>query len=105
MYAVIEDSGRQFRVQPHDTIEVDARELPEGNNQIVFDKILLVGQPGETAQIGQPWVDGATVTGHVEKELKGPKIHVVKFKRRKGYRRTQGHRQQHLRVKIDAINA
>ncbi len=105
MYAIIEDSGRQFKVSKNDTIEVDPRDLPEGTEEIEFDKVLLIGDEHKqgSTKIGQPWIEGAKVVARVEGEIKGDKITVVKFRRRKGYRRKQGHRQPYLRVTIDKI--
>ncbi len=105
MYAIIEDSGRQFKVRANDTIEVDPRDLPEGADQIEFDRVLLIGDENEegSVKIGQPWVAGAKVVGGIDGEIKGDKITVVKFRRRKGYRRKQGHRQRYLRVTIKQI--
>ena len=105
MYAIIEDSGRQFRVREDDTLDVDLRDLSEGTDKIEFDKVLLVGEEDKegTTRIGQPWVEGAKVVARLHGEVKADKIEVVKFKRRKGYRRKQGHRQRYLRVTIEQI--
>lgn len=106
-YAVIEDSGKQFKVHENDTIRVDLREFPEGTEQIEFDKVLLIGddqQQGAT-RVGQPWLEGARVVGQLEGEFKDHKIDVVRFERRKGIYRKQGHRQRYLQVKIDKIVA
>jgi large subunit ribosomal protein L21 len=104
MYAIIEDGSRQYRVGVGDTIEVDRRDLAEGQESLEFDRILLVGQ-GADVKIGQPFVEGASVTASVEGEIKGPKIDVVKMKRRKGYRVKTGHRQRYLRVTITDIKS
>lgn len=104
MYAIIEDGSRQYRVGVGDTIEVDRRDLPEGQDTIEFDRVLLVGQ-GSDVKIGQPFVPGASVRATVHGEVKAPKIDVVKFKRRKGYRVKRGHRQKYLRVTVAEINA
>ncbi len=104
MYAIIEDGAHQYKVQEGDTLEVQLHHLEEGQGTVEFDRILMVGD-GENSQIGQPHVEGAKVIASVAGEVKGDKITVVKFKRRKGYRRKQGHRQRYLRVKIDKIEA
>ncbi len=104
MYAIIEDGSRQYRVGVGETIEVDRRDLPEGQTSIEFDRVLLVGQ-GADVRIGQPFVPGASVQASVVEEVKAPKIDVVKFKRRKGYTVRSGHRQKYLRVTVTAINA
>ncbi len=107
MYAIIEDSGKQLKVRENDTIDVDLRDLPEGSDRLQFDKVLLIGDETSeaAAKIGQPWLEGASVEARLEGEVRGDKITVVKFRRRKGYRRKQGHRQRYLRVTIDKINS
>ena len=102
MYAIIDVGARQHRVTAGDTIRID-REVPEGETNVTFDRILLVGGAGD-ARIGTPLVAGATVTAEVLGEARGPKIDIFKYKRRKGYRKRQGHRQTYTAVKITAIN-
>ena len=102
MYAIIDEGGRQHRVTAGDTIRID-REVPEGETNVTFDRVLLVGGAGD-ARIGTPILAGATVTAEVLGEARGPKIDIFKYKRRKGYRRRQGHRQTYTAVKITAIN-
>jgi len=105
VYAIIEDSGTQIKVAPGDVVDVDLREVGPRTKKIKFDRVLLLG--GDTngdATIGAPYVNGAAVTAEIIGEVKGDKIDVIKFKRRKGYRRKLGHRQRYLRVKIDAIS-
>ncbi len=102
-YAIIEDSGTQFKVETGDKFEIDLRELPEGTTAITFDKVLLIsGDAG--VKIGQPTVAGATVTAKLLGQVKGDKIYVERFTRRKGFRRRVGHRQQYLAVQVEAIN-
>lgn len=104
MYAIIEDSGTQIKVAAGDVLDVDLRELGPSTKKIKFDRVLLVGSSGDgAAQIGDPYVSGAAVTAEVLGEVRGEKIDVVKYKRRKGYRRKHGHRQRFLRIKIDEI--
>ena len=102
MYAIIEEGGRQFRVTGGDTIRID-REIDEGDTTITFGRVLLVGGEGQP-KIGAPLVSGATVTADVIGPVKGPKIDTIKYKRRKGYRRKIGHRQQYTAVKVTGIN-
>ncbi|MHC4128588.1 MAG: 50S ribosomal protein L21 [Planctomycetota bacterium] len=105
MYAIIEDSGTQIKVAPGDVVDVDLREVGPRTKKIKFDRVLLLG--GDTngdATIGSPYVNGAAVTAEIIGEVQGDKIDVVKFKRRKGYRVKQGHRQRYLRVKINEIS-
>ena len=102
MYAIFEDGGRQYKVSTGDKVYVDRRDLPAGQETIEFGRVLALGE-GEDARIGQPFVDGAKVIAHVDGEVKGEKIDVIKFRRRKGYRRKTGHRQKHLQVVISEI--
>ena len=103
MYAVIQTGGKQLRVQPGDVIEVE-RLPPEGeaDERIEFDRVLLVAADDDV-KVGTPTVEGATVSGVLVDEMRGPKIKVFKKKRRKGYKRTIGHRQNLLRVRIEGI--
>jgi len=103
MYAVIETGGKQYRVETGDVIDVEL--VPVSGKKVrkvKFDRVLLVGGD-KGVKIGDPLVTGAEVTAVLVDEVRGPKIRVFKMKRRKGYRRTQGHRQDLLRVKIDGI--
>lgn len=105
MFAVIETGGKQYRVEPGDVIDVEIVPVSGKKTQKVkFDRILLVGDD-KGVKVGAPVVTGAEVTGVLMSEVRGPKIRVFKMKRRKGYRRTRGHRQDLLRVKIDNIKA
>jgi large subunit ribosomal protein L21 len=102
MYAIIEDSGKQFKVTGGDVIRID-RKVDEGTQSVTFDRVLLVGGEG-AAKVGAPLVAGATVVADVIGAVKGKKIFNVKYKRRKGYHRTVGHRQKYTEVKIASIN-
>lgn len=105
MYAIIEDSGTQMRVAPGDVLDVDPRDLGEAR-RITFDRVLLVcSDDGDAASIGTPYVPGAAVTAEVLGEVTGDKVRIIRFRRRKGYRRKIGHRQTYLRVRIDRIDA
>ena len=103
MYAIIDDSGKQFKVTSGDRIRID-REVEAGAKTVTFDKVLLVGGAGAT-KVGQPLVSGATVTADVLGPVKGPKVVTVKYRRRKGFHKKIGHRQHYVEVKITAINA
>jgi len=103
MYAIIDDSGQQFRVQEGDEIEVDLRQEPPGAT-ITFDRVMLVGGGDETL-IGTPHLKGASVTAEVLGEVKGEKLRVYTIRKRKKSRRHVGHRQRYLSVRIDKINA
>jgi len=102
MYAIIEEGGRQYKVTSGDTIQID-RQVDAEEKQITFDRVLFVGGEGEP-RIGLPAVAGATVTAEVLGAVKGKKIRTVKYKRRKGYHKTIGHRQKLLSVKVTGIN-
>lgn len=104
MYAIIEDSGTQIKVNQGDVVEIDNREVAPGA-EINFDRVLLVSDGDGNSTLGQPYVDGASVSAKVIEKKKGEKIDVIKFKRRKGYRRKIGHRQQYVMVEITGINA
>ena len=104
MYAIFEDGSRQYRVSPGDVIDVDRRDLDEGQETIEFGKVLMVSaEAGDAPKIGTPTLEGAKVVAKIGGEFKGAKIYIHKLRRRKGYRRKQGHRQKHLRVTIDEI--
>ncbi len=104
MYAIIEDSGTQIKVSEGDVIKVATRSLPEDAATVVFDRVLMLGE-GEEARIGTPHVDGASVTADILAAERTPKLHVIKFKRRKNYRRKIGHRQDYLKVKVTSIQS
>jgi large subunit ribosomal protein L21 len=105
MYAIIEDSGTQIKVQKGDLVDIDLREVEDGAT-ITFDKVLAVGDTAGSAaaKIGMPYLAGATVTAKVLGEADGPKVLVGKYKRRKGYRKTIGHRQHYTRIEVLSIN-
>ena len=105
MYAIIEDSGTQIKVKQGDTIKVALRELGAEQATVTFEKVLLVGDEGGDVKIGQPLVAGAKVVADILGEERGEKVRVVKFNRRKNYKRIKGHRQDHLKVKITEIAA
>jgi len=101
VYAVIETGGKQYRVAAGDTITVE-RLSAEAGSQVELDRVLMVsGDAGVT--IGAPVVDGAAVVATISEHFRGPKIRVFKFKPKKRYRRTQGHRQELTRLQIDEI--
>ncbi|MBI1372216.1 MAG: 50S ribosomal protein L21 [Phycisphaera sp.] len=102
MYAVIEDSGCQFKVGKGDTIRVDLRDLPDDADTIEFDKVLMIGG-GDAPKIGQPYVEGAKVTADLIDEVNGQKVTIIKFRRRKNYRRKAGHKQPYLQIKVTDI--
>jgi len=103
MYAVIETGGKQYRVNEGDVIRVEKLAADVGSN-IGFDRVLMVGQ-GDQVRVGTPLVDGASVTGTVVEQDRGRKIIVFKMKKRKNYRRKQGHRQDYTGVRIEKIES
>ncbi len=102
MYAVFRDGGRQYKVEAGQVIEVDFRDLPAGE-EIRFDQVLCTGGNGDS-KLGTPLLSGALVRAEVLGPVKGPKLVVQKFRRRKNSRRKTGHRQLLTRVKISAIS-
>ena len=101
--AIIVTGGKQYRVAEGDVIFVEKLDVEAGET-VTFDQVLAVVD-GDAVNFGAPVVAGATVTAKVEKNGKSKKIRVYKMKPKKGYRRTQGHRQPYTKVTIEAINA
>ncbi|WP_096189519.1 50S ribosomal protein L21 [Evansella halocellulosilytica] len=102
MYAIIETGGKQVKVTEGQEVYIEKVDVAEGET-VTFDQVILVG--GDETKVGTPTVEGATVTGKVEKHGRGKKTIVYKFKAKKNYRRKQGHRQPYTKVVIDKINA
>ena len=102
MFAIIETGGKQVKVEEGQTIWVEKLDVNEGDS-FTFDQVLFVG--GDSVKVGSPVVEGASVTAKVEKQGRGKKITVFKYKAKKNYKRKQGHRQPYTKVMIDAINA
>jgi large subunit ribosomal protein L21 len=102
-YAVIQTGGKQYRVAEGDVIDVEKLDVEAGADA-TFDQVLLVSN-GESVSIGAPLVSGAAVTAEVVEQRKAPKVVAFKYKRRKGYHRTVGHRRQLTRLKIKTISA
>jgi large subunit ribosomal protein L21 len=101
MYAVIETGGKQYRVTAGDTLDVERLETEAGKPH-TFDRVLLVANDGKVT-VGTPTLVGARVTADVTEHLRGEKKIAFKMKRRKGYHKTIGHRQELTRVKITDI--
>jgi large subunit ribosomal protein L21 len=102
-YAVIQTGGKQYRVAEGDVIEVEKLDF-EAGAEAKFEDVLLVSN-GDSLSIGAPLVKGAAVTAEVVEQDKADKVIAYKFKRRKGYHRTVGHRRQITRLKIKSITA
>jgi large subunit ribosomal protein L21 len=102
MYAVVETGGRQYRVKTGDTLEVERLPVEAGQTH-TFDRVLLVNQDGQV-HVGAPTVTAARVLADVVQHVRGPKTIAFKMKRRKGYHRTVGHRQNLTVIRIKEIN-
>ena len=101
MYAVIESCGKQYKVAEGDVVFFEKLDVEEGK-KVTFDKVVLVSDD-KNVKVGTPYVDGAKVEGTVVAHGKGKKILVYKYKAKKNYRRTQGHRQPYTKVEIKAV--
>lgn len=102
MYAVFETGGKQFRAEPGARIRIPTLQAEPGD-KVTFDQVLLAGADGSDVRVGTPIVDGASVTAEVIRHARTPKIIVYKRKRRKNYRRKQGHRQGFTEIRIDEV--
>ncbi len=105
MYAIISDGSHQYRVEEGQTLDVERKDLPEDAATVEFDRVLLVGGGEDGVRVGRPVVENAKVTASVLGEIKGDKLVIRKYRRRKNSRRKTGHRQKYLRVRIDKIEA
>ena len=103
MYAIIRAGGKQYRVEKGDVLRLERFDGKIGS-KVTLDDVLLVGG-GDDLQVGSPKVAGASVEGTVVEQDRGAKIRVFKYKKRKHYRRTRGHRQHVTAVRIDAVRA
>ena len=103
MFAVIESGGKQLKVTEGDNLRVELLTGEEGS-KVEFNKVLMISD-GKKSKVGSPFLEKAKVIGKVVRHGKSDKIKVFKMKRRKGYRRTQGHRQSFTEVLIETINS
>ena len=103
MFAVIKTGGKQLRVTPGEIIIVE-KLAGEAGNSVKFDQVLMLGGNGKAPEIGTPVIANATVTGEIIEQSRADKITVFKKKRRKGYRRTKGHRQDQTVLRITDVN-
>ena len=101
-YAVIQTGGKQYRVESGNEIDVEKLDVEVGTD-IDFSEVLLVSD-GVDLQVGEPFVSGAKVSAEVVDQFKDDKVIAFKFRRRKGYHRTVGHRRQLTRLKIKTIS-
>jgi large subunit ribosomal protein L21 len=104
MYAVLDDRNQQYRVSPGDRIRIHLCDGAEDGSTMTFDKVCLIGGEGE-GKVGTPFVDGASVTAKVlRSSVKGPKLTIGKFRRRKDSRTRTGFRARYTEVEIESIN-
>ncbi len=104
MYAIIKTGGKQYKVKSGDLVEVEKLDAEVGA-KVNFAEVLAVGEEGGALNVGSPLVAGASVEAEVVDQFRAKKVWAFKMKRRKGYRRTIGHRQNLTRVKIGDIKA
>ena len=104
MYAIVSAGGKQYRVEKGDTIYIEKLPAPVGET-VRLAEVLLVGGGDAGARVGAPLVADAAVVGTVLEQGRDQKVRVFKYKKRKHYRRTRGHRQSYTLVRIDAIEA
>ena len=103
MHAVFVTGGKQYRAAEGDVLRVEKLSADEGAS-VDFDKVLVVSD-GETVKIGEPYVAGGKVTATVQAQGRGKKVKIVKFRRRKHFRKQMGHRQAYTELKITGISA
>jgi len=101
MYAIVNINGIQTRVEPEAVIQV-ARLTGEPGAQLTFDQVLLVAD-GDSIAVGQPYVQGASLTAEVVEHFRGPKIHIFRYKRRQDYRKRRGYRDDLTRLRVTGI--
>ena len=103
MYAVIKTGGKQYKVAPGEKLKVEQIPADVGA-EVVLDQVLMIGE-GESVRLGQPTVAGAAVKATVVAHGRGDKVRIFKMRRRKHYRKSQGHRQNYTEIEILGINA
>jgi large subunit ribosomal protein L21 len=102
MYAIVNIAGVQTKVTPDEVLEI-ARYSAEPGAKVQFDQVLLVGD-GEKISVGRPTVKGASVSAEILEHLRGEKLKIFKFKRRREYRRRRGYRSELTRIRVTAIS-
>jgi large subunit ribosomal protein L21 len=103
VYAIVDINGIQTRVQPDEVVSVP-RLAGDPGAKLTFENVLLVAD-GDTITVGQPFVKGVSMLAEVVEHLRGPKLKIFKFKRRRAYRRRKGHRDELTRIRVTAIQA
>lgn len=104
MYAVIKTGGHQYRVQEGDTLHVEKIEGKEGD-KLSFSDVLMIAKGEEAPVVGKPTIEGAKVEATIKEQTRADKIIVFKYKRRKNYKKKQGHKQHQTVVEINSIQA
>jgi large subunit ribosomal protein L21 len=103
MYAVVSTGGKQYKVRKGETLRIE--KIPgEVGSKVTFDKVLMIAD-GENIRVGRPVIEKAAVQASIVEQDKAKKLLVFKYKRRKRYRRKQGHRQAYTAIRIDGIDA
>ena len=101
MFAIVNINGNQTRVTPDEVVEVP-RLTGEPGAKLTFAQVMLVGD-GDRISVGQPYLKGASLVAEVVEHLRGPKLRIFKFKRRREYRRRRGHRDERTRLRVTSI--
>ena len=102
MYAVFQTGGKQFRAEPGARIRIPSIDVEPGES-VTFDEVLLAGDGADAVQVGAPTVEGASVKAEVVRHGRAKKLIVFKRKKRKGYRKKQGHRQNFTEIRIEDV--
>jgi large subunit ribosomal protein L21 len=105
MYAIVRTGGKQYTAREGEVLVLERLQNKKAGDSVEFTDVLLVGKEGGDVRIGAPLVAGAKVTGKIVKEFKGPKIDIVKFRRREDSMTKKGHRQMLIQVKIEKIQS
>ena len=103
MYAIVNINGIQTRVAPDEVLSV-ARLSGQPGDRLTFDQVLLLSD-GDTIVVGRPYLEGARLTAELVEHLRGPKLRIFKFKRRRDYRRRRGYRDELTRIRVSTISA
>lgn len=103
MYAIVKSGGKQYKVAEGDTLRVEKLDTEEGKKVKLTD-VLMVAD-GDNVQVGKPFLKGATVSAKVNAHGRGPKVKIIKFRRRKHHRKQMGHRQAYTELTIEGIKA
>ncbi|MCE2928018.1 MAG: 50S ribosomal protein L21 [Candidatus Caenarcaniphilales bacterium] len=103
MYAIVDINSKQYKVEEGKYLDIDLNQAEEGT-KLTLDQVLFISDANKV-QIGQPTIKGASVTAVVMNDFKDDKVKVYKMHRKKGYRLTQGHRQNYTRIKVEKISA